>query len=67
MNPMNVLRMVKVMGGTAGRVLIVGCEPAELGDRDEGQMGLSDPCTAAVDEAIAMIETLDPKSWWASP
>jgi hydrogenase maturation protease len=57
MNPMNVLRTVKSMGGAQGRILIVGCEPAELGG-EEGQLGLSDPVHAAVDEAIAMIETL---------
>jgi hydrogenase maturation protease len=58
MNPMNVLRMVKSLGGTPGRVLIVGCEPAELGSENDGQLGLSEPVEAAVDEAIALIESL---------
>jgi len=58
MNPMNVLRLVKSLGGTAGRVLIVGCEPAELGSDHDGQLGLSEPVQAAVEEAIAMIEAL---------
>jgi hydrogenase maturation protease len=58
MNPMNVLRMVKSLGGTPGRVLIVGCEPAELGSDNDGQLGLSEPVAAAVDEAIALIESL---------
>ena len=58
MNPMNVLRLVKSLGGTAGRVLIVGCEPAELGSDHDGQLGLSDVVQAAVEEAIAMIESL---------
>ena len=58
MNPMNVLRMVKSLGGTPGRVLIAGCEPAELGCEEDGQLGLSDPVAAAVDEAIALIESL---------
>lgn len=57
MNPMSVLRMVKSLGGTAGRVLIVGCEPADL-ESDDGQMGLSPPVRAAVGEAIALIESL---------
>src|ERR1700722_9702342 len=35
MNPMNVLRTVKSMGGASGRILIVGCEPAELGSDEE--------------------------------
>jgi hydrogenase maturation protease len=58
MNPMNVLRMVKSLGGTPGRVLIVGCEPAELGSDNDGQLGLSQPVEAAVDEAIVLIESL---------
>ena len=58
MNPMNVLRMVKSLGGEPGRVVIVGCEPADLGSDEEGKMGLSEPVLAAVNDAIAMIETL---------
>jgi hydrogenase maturation protease len=58
MNPTSVLRSVGAMGGTPGRILIVGCEPADIGSDEEGRMGLSDPVLAAVDEAISMIETL---------
>jgi hydrogenase maturation protease len=58
MNPMNVLGMVKSLGGTPGRVLIVGCEPAQLESENDGQFGLSAPVEAAVDEAIALIESL---------
>jgi hydrogenase maturation protease len=58
MNPMNVLRMVKNLGGTPSRVLIVGCEPAKLGTDNDGQLGLSQPVEAAVDEAINLIESL---------
>jgi hydrogenase maturation protease len=58
MNPMTVLRAVHSMGGTPGRILIVGCEPAEIGSDEEGKFGLSDPVLAAVDEAVAMIERL---------
>lgn len=57
MNPLNVLRTVKSMGGAKCRILIIGCEPADLGG-EEGRLGLSDPVQAGVDEAIAMIETL---------
>jgi hydrogenase maturation protease len=57
MNPMNVLRTVRAMGGAPGRILIVGCEPADLGPED-GQMGLSEPAQAAVDEAVVLIEAL---------
>jgi hydrogenase maturation protease len=58
MNPMGVLRMVKSLGGTPPRVLIIGCEPAELGSEHDGQLGLSEPVEAAIDEAIALIESL---------
>ncbi|HEY1760149.1 MAG TPA: hydrogenase maturation protease [Bryobacteraceae bacterium] len=57
MNPMNVLRAVHSMGGAPGRILIVGCEPGDLGD-EEGKLGLSDAVSSAVDEAVALIETL---------
>jgi len=57
MNPTNVLRTIQSMGGAPSRILLVGCEPADLGG-EEGRLGLSDPVHAAVDEAIAMIETL---------
>ena len=58
MNPVKVLRTVNSMGGAPGRILVVGCEPADLGSDEEGKLGLSEPVLAAVDEAIAMIETL---------
>ena len=57
MNPMSVLRAARSMGGARSRILIVGCEPAELGP-EEGLLGLSPPVQAAVDEAVSMIEAL---------
>ncbi len=57
MNPLNVLRMAKSMGGELKRVLLVGCVPATLGP-EEGQMGLSEPVAAAVDEAVNLIDSL---------
>jgi hydrogenase maturation protease len=57
MNPLNVLRMAASMGGQLKRVLLVGCVPATLGP-EEGQMGLSEPVTAAVDEAVKLVESL---------
>jgi hydrogenase maturation protease len=67
MNPMNVLRLVKSLGGEPGRVVIVGCEPADCGSDEEGKMGLSEPVLAAVDDAIAMIEELIAKSLAGEP
>ena len=57
MNPLNVLRMAKSMGGELKRVLLVGCVPATLGP-EEGQMGLSEPVRAAVDEAVKLVDSL---------
>ena len=56
MNPMNVLRMAKAMNIEVKNVLLVGCEPETLGG-DEGQMGLSPPVEAAVDEAVKLVES----------
>jgi hydrogenase maturation protease len=58
MNPVAVLQLVGAMGGTTGRVLVVGCEPAAVDPDQEGTIGLSEPVAAAVDEAINVIEGL---------
>jgi hydrogenase maturation protease len=58
MNPMRVLETVRAMGGRPKRVLVVGCEPASLGDEVEGAMGLSAPVEAAVGGAIGIVESL---------
>jgi len=57
MNPINVLRMAKSMGGELKQVLVVGCVPATLGP-EEGQMGLSETVAAGVDEAVKLIHSL---------
>jgi hydrogenase maturation protease len=58
MDPANVLRLVSALGGRPPRILLVGCEPAEVELDDQGRMGLSPPVEAAVDEAVRMIESL---------
>jgi hydrogenase maturation protease len=57
MNPMNVIRMAKSMGGELKRILLVACEPLTLGP-EEGHMGLSEPVAAAVEEAVNVVECL---------
>jgi len=57
MDPLQVLRAVKALGGTLGRVLLVGCEPADLGG-EEGRMGLTAPVSNAIGQAAAMVESL---------
>jgi hydrogenase maturation protease len=56
LDPARVLRMVNAMDGRCRRIVLVGCEPETLGDEIEGRMGLSAPVTAAVDEALQVIE-----------
>lgn len=57
MNPLHVLRAVKTMGGRLGRMLLVGCEPGDLGGK-EGRMGLTPAVAAAVVTAASMVESL---------
>ncbi len=57
MNPINVLRMAKAMNGSLRRVLLVGCEPQDLGG-EEGYMGLSPAVEAAIDHAVSEIENV---------
>jgi hydrogenase maturation protease len=57
MNPLTVLRMARAMNIDVKNILLVGCEPETLGG-EEGQMGLSAPVEAAVDEAVRLVESL---------
>ena len=61
MNPMNVLRMAKMMQCRLKRILLVGCEPATLSD-EEGSMGLSSAVKAAVHEAVKVAKNLVEKT-----
>lgn len=58
MNPVSVLQLVRALGGTFARTLVVGCEPASTDADQGGQTGLSQPVRAAIDEAIRIIEEL---------
>jgi hydrogenase maturation protease len=48
MEPESVLALVTALGGSVGRVLVVGCEPAEVTER----MGLSEPVSQLVRELL---------------
>lgn len=54
MDPELVLGMLKDLGGKVDRVLIVGCEPAEVVER----IGLSEPVECAVDDAVRLVQDL---------
>jgi hydrogenase maturation protease len=58
MDPAEVLRLVKALGGRVRRLLVVGCEPDGLGAEPEMELGLSDPVRASVDEAVSLVESL---------
>ncbi len=55
MDPMIVIRMAQAMNAPLKRLLVIGCEPETLGG-EQGQMGLSSPVEAALDEAVAVVE-----------
>jgi hydrogenase maturation protease len=57
MNPVNVLRLAKTLGGPLKQIFLVGCEPESLGG-EEGKMGLSDTVAASIDEAVRMVESV---------
>jgi len=54
MSPDVVLAALHQLGGRIDRVLVVGCQPADLGER----LGLSAPVDAAVDEAARLTADL---------
>jgi hydrogenase maturation protease len=54
LDPIRVIRMAKSIAGRLNRILLVGCEPATLGP-EEGQLGLSEPIEAAVEEAVKLV------------
>ncbi len=54
LDPATVMGLLQGLGGSVGRMLVVGCQPATL----QEQMGLSGPVEAAIDEAIRTVEEL---------
>jgi hydrogenase maturation protease len=52
MDPQTVLRFVKSVGAWPGRVVVIACEPTEVG---EMRWGLSDNVGRAVDRAVDLV------------
>jgi hydrogenase maturation protease len=52
MDPLNVLRFVKYVGGWPGRVVVVACEPQDVTDVG---FGLSERVAAALDRAAGVV------------
>ena len=57
MSPVNVLRMLRTLGSTPGKLYLIGCEPAIL-DVEDGRIGLSEVVEAAIPQAIELIKSL---------
>lgn len=56
MDPLRVLATARTLGEVGAPVYIVGCEPEDLGEPTEGRLGLSPAVTAAVPQAVKMIQ-----------
>ncbi len=54
MDPASVLALLRSLGGHVDRLLVVGCEPADV----EDGMGLSEPVAGAVEEACRVVREL---------
>jgi hydrogenase maturation protease len=54
LEPAAVMGLLAGLGGSVGRMLVVGCQPSSMDER----MGLSAPVEAAIDEAIRVVDEL---------
>lgn len=54
MDPAQVIGLLEMLGGTPGRVLVLGCEPAFVEER----MGLSEQVAVSLDVAVAELRRL---------
>jgi hydrogenase maturation protease len=54
LDPVAVMGLLADLGGSVGRMLVVGCQPADMSE----SMGLSEPVAKAVDEAIEVVDEL---------
>jgi hydrogenase maturation protease len=54
MTPLRAIELVKSLGGEPPRMLVVGCEPADLGGED-GAMGLTPAIAAVLDPAADLV------------
>jgi hydrogenase maturation protease len=54
MDPASVLALLRSLGGRVDRLLVVGCEPADI----EDGMGLSEPVAGALEEACRVVREL---------
>jgi hydrogenase maturation protease len=60
MDPVKVLAMVRALGGSPPRALVVGCEPLRHPNPEDEEIvaELSEPVRAALDEGVTLVESL---------
>jgi hydrogenase maturation protease len=60
MDPATVLALVRSLGGTPARMLVLGCEPLTRMSADDEEIvaTLSEPVRAALDEAVRLAESI---------
>jgi hydrogenase maturation protease len=58
MQPLEVLELVKALGGAPETLRVIGCEPAVIPADGDWQMELSAPVAGAIDEAVQLVRTL---------
>ena len=63
MQPDVVFGVLDMLGAQAGRILVVGCEPASV----EDGIGLSEPVAAAVDAAVRVVTRLAAEATGGAP
>lgn len=61
LHPAQVLKLAKLYGTLPEKIFVVGCEPETTSFSEEGQMGLSPPVQANLDEAVGLIAALIPR------
>jgi hydrogenase maturation protease len=57
MTPEKVLELVRTLGGSVPRTVVLGCEPAQFGG-EEGRIGLSDAVEASLELAAKEVDRL---------
>lgn len=57
-NPVEVLSLVRMLGGRPRQLYMVACEPATFGEDEGGCMGLSPQVRASVDDAVDLVKSL---------
>lgn len=58
LHPAQVLKLAKLYGSLPEHIFVIGCEPMTVTFSEEGQIGLSPPVQANMNEAIRMTESL---------